>query len=100
MPQSRKKKSTDYQNVTLWEGDDYFASGNIVFTPEFLEDLLNKFDDGDENVIDEFSGGIKVRITIRESEYDTVDYYGNVYLSDGEKKKKKRPRDGGRRPSR
>lgn len=90
----KKKKESSLQKVTLWEGDDdVYANGTITFTPEFLEELLAAYDDGDEEVVDAYDDSlIKVRISLRESEYDNVFLYGTVYKSV--------PKEGGRSKSR
>lgn len=94
-------KKTPLQKVTLWEGDDdIFANGTVCFTPEFLESILDAYDADDPDVVDDYDDNfIKLRITLRESEYDGVAYFGTVYRSEPKEggRKKKRGRAGGKR---
>lgn len=83
-----KSKNKDYQNMTGWEGEgDVLLNGTIVFTPEFLEEVLERYDDQDPDVTDDHTGNIKLRFSLRESEYDNVDAFGSVYIGTAQKKK-------------
>lgn len=88
---SRREKETAYQNIVAWDGDGYI-SGVIKFTPEFLEELLDRFDEGDELVYEEYKGDerIVVSFSLNESDYDSIDWYGNVRIKEPKKKKTKR----------
>lgn len=85
---AKKKKTTKkrvYQNIKGWYKDrgDYVITGLISFTPEFLEELLTRFDEGDDAVIDDYREDdvrVKVLFTLREGDRDDV--YGSVFIAE------------------
>ena len=94
-----KKKSAEpefgWQNISLWEADRGNAvfSGKINFTPEFIEDLLDRIDDGDLDLNKE--GYFTVNVSIRENTNENPNapvYLGNIYVPEPQEEEAPRRR--------
>lgn len=86
-------------SIVVWEKDQTWLSGVCKMTPEFLEELLARYDEGDPSVVDtyndEATGYIKVDINLNYQEEGKIDFLGNLRVREDEKpkSKKRRPRN-------
>lgn len=105
MTRQRRERDNDifspdevgWQNMSGWDSENGTAliTGSISFTPEFLELLLEEFDNDNPRVVDKYNDGcIKVQFALREPNGNT-DYSGNVYVA--KEQQKSRGQRGSRR---
>ena len=97
---NRKKKDEFYPSkLTAWErqGDyGYYISGVLCLSYEFLLELIEGYEDGDPDIVDDYDDRYaRVGITLNESEYDNCDFMGSAKIVE-QKKKKSRGRGGKR----
>lgn len=86
-----------WQNISLWEADRGNAAltGKINFTPEFLEDLLDRID-AEELELNK-DGYCTINVSIRENTNENPSspvYLGNIYVPE---KQEEAPRRRARR---
>lgn len=92
-------------SIVAWDKneDGSWISGILKVTPEFLEELIEAYDNGDPDVVDEYNdevtGYIKVSLNLNLQDSGNVDYLGNLQrMTDkGKKKKSRSARPSGRR---
>lgn len=89
-------RSEDYPiQLVAWDNEDDVIGGYIEMDPDYLQELVDKWDDQDEDLpVSDRSGNIKLSFTLRRSEYEGTDWYGSAYIpkKKGVRRKKKRRR--------
>ena len=103
---NKKKKASGSEeyptSVTGWYKDDDEISLVFKVTPDFLEEILELYEDGDEGVVDEYDDGYAriLMYLIPNTGRSNTDLLGSAFIGEPEKRSRGRGRKKNSRRSR